>query len=107
MILDWSFNCDKCGKIGGFKEYGGYVSNKGKDLCNQCSIIYYKFMNRHLQELNGFWQNRKETIAESRTPKRESQQAQKFAIGSCPDCGATLWFQEGCASCQSCGFGRC
>jgi ribonucleoside-diphosphate reductase alpha chain len=25
----------------------------------------------------------------------------------CPDCGETLAFQEGCHSCQSCGFTHC
>jgi len=35
------------------------------------------------------------------------QQAQKVASGACPDCGSTLFFQEGCVKCQSCGFSNC
>ncbi len=27
--------------------------------------------------------------------------------GVCPDCGATLIFQEGCIKCQSCGYSKC
>ncbi len=35
------------------------------------------------------------------------EQPQKIVGGVCPDCGSTLWFQEGCANCQACGFSRC
>ena len=38
---------------------------------------------------------------------KETQPPQKIASGACPDCGSTLWYQEGCASCQSCGFSKC
>ncbi len=27
--------------------------------------------------------------------------------GICPDCGDTLWFQEGCVKCNSCGYSKC
>ena len=35
------------------------------------------------------------------------QPAQQFASGVCPDCGSTLWYQEGCATCRGCGFSKC
>lgn len=35
------------------------------------------------------------------------EQPQRIASGACPECGATLWFQEGCASCHSCGYSKC
>lgn len=35
------------------------------------------------------------------------QKPQKIASGMCPDCGSTLWYQEGCATCPSCGFSKC
>jgi hypothetical protein len=35
------------------------------------------------------------------------QQPQKVSSGICPDCKATLWFQEGCVSCHSCGYSKC
>ncbi|MDP2364015.1 MAG: hypothetical protein Q8M94_09630 [Ignavibacteria bacterium] len=35
------------------------------------------------------------------------QKPQKIAIGMCPDCGSTLWYQEGCSTCHSCGFSKC
>lgn len=34
-------------------------------------------------------------------------QAQAIAQGTCPECGATLFFQEGCVRCQGCGYSRC
>jgi len=29
--------------------------------------------------------------------------------GVCPDCGSTLWFQEGCNQCSNpaCGYSKC
>lgn len=36
-----------------------------------------------------------------------SQPAQIIATGACPDCGDTLWYQEGCSSCRSCGYSKC
>ena len=40
-------------------------------------------------------------------PISVSQQPQKIASGACPECGTTLWFEEGCAHCHSCGFSKC
>ena len=34
------------------------------------------------------------------------QQAQSF-IGTCPDCGSSLEFAEGCVKCHVCGFSEC
>lgn len=27
--------------------------------------------------------------------------------GQCPDCGATLFWEEGCQNCKSCGYSKC
>ena len=35
------------------------------------------------------------------------EQPQKVAAGVCPDCGSTLFYQEGCANCPVCGFSKC
>lgn len=35
------------------------------------------------------------------------EQPQRIASGACPDCGATLFYQEGCVTCQSCGYSKC
>lgn len=35
------------------------------------------------------------------------EQPQKIVGGMCPDCGSTLFYQEGCATCPICGFSRC
>lgn len=39
--------------------------------------------------------------------KTSGQQAQVVTSGTCPDCGATLYMQEGCVNCQSCGYSKC
>ncbi|MFQ5890363.1 MAG: LAGLIDADG family homing endonuclease [Gemmatimonadota bacterium] len=36
----------------------------------------------------------------------EEQEALTF-IGTCPDCGASLMFAEGCAKCMACGYSEC
>ncbi len=35
------------------------------------------------------------------------QQSQIVTSGSCPDCGSTLFLQEGCATCKACGYSKC
>lgn len=35
------------------------------------------------------------------------EQPQKMATGVCPDCGSTLFYQEGCSNCPVCGFSKC
>jgi ribonucleoside-diphosphate reductase alpha chain len=50
------------------------------------------------------------------TNSGEAQQAQygfdavnrsESFIGTCPDCGSSLEFAEGCAKCHVCGFSEC
>ena len=36
-----------------------------------------------------------------------TQRPQRIATGVCPECGSTLWFEEGCATCHTCGFSKC
>ena len=36
-------------------------------------------------------------------PSAQRQQAS----GACPECGGTLFFQEGCKTCWSCGYSKC
>ena len=38
---------------------------------------------------------------------QNGQRSQAVASGSCPDCGCTLFYQEGCVKCQSCGYSKC
>lgn len=35
------------------------------------------------------------------------QQGQKVSAGACPECGSTLFYQEGCVNCPSCGYNKC
>lgn len=36
-----------------------------------------------------------------------NKQDTKVSNGACPDCGCTLWFQEGCVLCEGCGYTVC
>ena len=29
------------------------------------------------------------------------------SVGVCPDCGSTLWYEEGCVKCKGCGYTKC
>ena len=40
-------------------------------------------------------------------PTQNQQVQQRVVAGACPDCGSTLYHQEGCVSCPSCGFSKC
>lgn len=35
------------------------------------------------------------------------EQAARTFIGTCPDCGTSLAFEEGCAKCHACGYSEC
>jgi len=37
----------------------------------------------------------------------EMTEQEKIKNGICPSCGAPLIFQEGCMTCQQCGWGAC
>ncbi len=41
------------------------------------------------------------------TPPAIYEQPQKIVGGMCPDCGTTLFYQEGCVNCQICGYYKC
>ena len=47
------------------------------------------------------------TMTKIASRRTESEQTRCDGDGLCPDCGATLVFQEGCASCQFCGYAVC
>ena len=54
--------------------------------------------------------NEKELEVHIKVFHRQSKKKEsKTANGMCPDCGSTLWFQEGCNSCSnpSCGYSHC
>lgn len=37
----------------------------------------------------------------------KEKKGKTFASGACPDCGANLVMEEGCAKCYQCGFTKC
>jgi membrane protease subunit (stomatin/prohibitin family) len=43
---------------------------------------------------------------EEQREKKEGEQVKGYA-GVCPECGCQLVYQEGCAFCPECGYGRC
>ena len=47
-----------------------------------------------------------QTAAQPRFERYEDQAARMF-IGTCPDCGSGLAFEEGCAKCHACGYSEC
>ena len=40
-------------------------------------------------------------------PPQHNEPPQQFAAGVCPECGSTMWFEGGCATCHSCGYSKC
>ncbi len=45
--------------------------------------------------------------AEKPVISRYEEQAARTFIGTCPDCGTGLTFEEGCAKCHACGYSEC
>jgi len=39
--------------------------------------------------------------------RRIHEQTERSFIGTCPDCGSSLQFAEGCAKCLACGYSEC
>jgi ribonucleoside-diphosphate reductase alpha chain len=56
----------------------------------------------HAKKSNGGVQ----TAAQPHLERYEEQAARMF-IGTCPDCGSSLAFEEGCAKCHACGYSEC
>lgn len=67
------------------------------NLCNRENLT-----ERELEVHQKFFHNIGKVVI-----KASAQIPQKMAVGACPDCGATLFYEEGCAKCQTCGFSRC
>jgi len=47
------------------------------------------------------------TMTKTASRQTMSEQTQKDGDGLCPECGARLVFEGGCASCYSCGYAVC
>ncbi|MFW6010735.1 MAG: response regulator SirA, partial [Gemmatimonadota bacterium] len=45
--------------------------------------------------------------AEKPVLERFTEEAAREFLGTCPDCGSSLQFQEGCAACVACGYSEC
>jgi len=56
----------------------------------------------HAKETNGG----RQTAAQAVLERFRIENAREF-LGACPDCGASLQFQEGCAKCVACGYSEC
>jgi ribonucleoside-diphosphate reductase alpha chain len=75
---------------------------------------------RYLQEKEGIQQSLPiQEVGDAKTTNGGTQTAQKpiisrfeeqaarTFIGTCPDCGTSLTFEEGCAKCHACGYSEC
>ena len=38
---------------------------------------------------------------------QDNQQGRGVVSGVCPECGSTMFYQEGCKTCPSCGYSKC
>jgi len=56
----------------------------------------------HAKKTNGGVQTAKAPVIE-----RYHEQAARTFIGTCPDCGSSMAFEEGCAKCHACGYSEC
>lgn len=63
----------------------------------------------HAKQANGGAQTSERPVVEPRRPVvgRYEEQAARTFIGTCPDCGSSLAFEEGCAKCHACGYTEC
>ena len=67
-----------------------------------------EWQTKEIVEAVVLFQEEYERLPEGTKHLAERQPPQKIASGMCPECGSTLWwFQEGCATCQACGFSKC
>ncbi len=49
----------------------------------------------------------REVVVLEKTKAGPFEPKEKKKIDTCPECGSTLVFKEGCATCPSCGYSRC
>ena len=40
-------------------------------------------------------------------PKKDKDEESTWVVGICPDCGAPLFYEEGCSVCRVCGYSKC
>ncbi len=81
--------------------------NKGK-LVTSCSdavaTALQKFM--EINEVNGISKINIQTAPE-KSGEIEEKPKSNTAIKTCPECGSTVYHEEGCLKCQACGWSKC
>ena len=84
-------------KMPGFRKNG--TLKKPSDVVVGCSLFAGK-INPEVEEMKHI------------ASRHSESEQRKFSDGGgltthCPECGASLVFEEGCVKCYSCGYGAC
>ena len=117
-ILHWignmakrqSSKCLRCGKdfrdpVPEIVNPGGNVEIATADWCAACNKAAMAALGR---QRSAYWeQGGRPPWQNEKLEAKVIQKTQPLVAGVCPDCKATLWFEEGCVLCHSCGYSRC
>ena len=81
--------------------------NKGK-LVTSCSDAVATALQKfaELTKVNGVAKINIHTEGESMVENKEQAQS-NTSIKTCPECGSTVYHEEGCLKCQACGWSKC
>jgi len=82
--------------------------NKGK-LVTSCSDAVATALQNfiELNKINDLSSINFQTDEENSTLEPKEQASSNTSIKTCPECGSTVYHEEGCLKCQACGWSKC